>query len=120
MASKDGTIAYGTTGSGTIRLTRTGKDVAAKLAPPEDLPTCNAHVHDKLKEHLKGKALTIFYFLTDGQEHEKKDVMEAVDCTNPKTFAPLLSRELKSKGLIEYPRRTTVRLTKEMCFPFDK
>ena len=119
MASKDGTITHGTA-SGTIKLTRAGKDAAAKLAPSADLPTCNAHVQNKLKEQLKGKALKIFDFLTDGQEHEKKDVMEAVDCMNPKTFAPLLSRELKSKGLIEYPTRTTVRLTKEMCFPFDK
>ena len=119
MASKDGTIATGDA-PGTLKLTKKGKDMASKLTPPEDLPTCNAHIHDKMKEQLKGKALKIFEFLADGQEHEKKDVMEAVDCMNPKTFAPLMSRELKAKGLIEYPNRTTVKLTKDMCFPFDE
>lgn len=119
IVKKDGTIAYGTASS-TIKLTAKGKDFAAGLAPPEDLPTTNAQVQEKLKQDLKGMALKIFEFLQDGEEKEKIDVMSAVGCTNKNSFAPIMSRDLKSKGLVEYPSRTTVKLSMEMCFPFDK
>lgn len=119
MAKNDGTIAHGAE-AGTLKLTAKGKDIAANPSPPEELPTTNAKVHEKIKQGLKGKALQIFEHIEDGQEHEKKDVMKAVKCTNPNTFAPLVSRQLKAKGLVEYPSRTTIRLTKEMCFPHDE
>lgn len=57
--------------------------------------------------------------MEDGNEYEKTYIMEQIDCINPKTFAPLMSRELKSKGLIEYPSQTTVKLARDVCFPFD-
>ena len=64
--------------------------------------------------------LKIFDFLIDGQEHEKAKVIKAVGCDNKNSFAPIMSRDLKSKGIVEYPSRTTVKLSKEMCFPLDK
>lgn len=118
VIKKEGTIEYGN-GSGTLKLTNKGKDVASELTPPGDLVTNNTAVHENIKKQLKGKALKIFEFLADGEEYDKKIVMKEVDCMNPKTFAPIMSRELKSKGFIEYPTKTTVKLTKEMCFPFD-
>lgn len=118
IIKKDGTLEYGEA-SDTLKLTHKGKDVASQLTPPGDLTLTNAGVHENIKKKLKGKALKIFEYLADGNEYEKKAVMEAVDCMNPGTFGPLISRELKSKGYIEYPSKTTLKLTKDMCFPFD-
>ena len=119
IIKKDGTLEYGQ-GTGTLKLTNKGKDVASQLTPPEDLVTTNAAVHESIKKKLKGKALKIFEILADGDEHEKKVIMQQVDCMNPSTFAPLVSRQLKSPGYIEYPSKTTMKLAKQVCFPFDE
>jgi len=110
----NGVIEYGS--GDTIKITEKGLKNAG---PSHDAPTSNADVHENIKNKLKGKARLIFEHLADGQVHDKEDVMEAIDCTNPKTFGPLLSRELASKGYVEYPSKGKMRLTDE-CFPFGR
>lgn len=119
IVGKDGTLAYGSD-TGTLKLTAKGRDVASRLTPPEDLVTTNAAVHENIKKNLKGKALQIFEFLSDGEEYEKEAVKEAINCLKDSTFKPLLSRELKSKDIVVYPSKTTVQLNRTMCFPFDE
>lgn len=115
---KKGLIESGS-GGGRIKLTKQGMDLAATVADPKDMVTTNEEVHEQIKQELKGKARKIFVYIADGEEYEKTDVMDAVDCTNPNTFGPLLSRDLKKPGYIEYPSKTTIRLTAK-CFPFEK
>ena len=118
MVNKKGLVEYAS--KDTIKLTKKGKEEAAELASPGDMITTNEQHHEQIKEKLKGKkAVQIFEYLADGKEHEKQDIMEAVKCTNPKTFAPLLSRELKKPGYIVYPSKTTVQLS-DLCFPFGR
>ena len=106
-----GLIKYGTS-TNTIKLTEEG----FATADPIDVPTSDEKHHEKLKLELKGKVLAIFEYLADGKVHDKTSVMEAVDCTNPKTFAPLVSRSLAKKGLVHYPTKGTIALTDD-CFP---
>jgi DNA-binding PadR family transcriptional regulator len=112
---KKGLIAYGSTPK-TLKITDKGREEAPDI---EDMPTSNVEHHEEIKKKLKGKARRIFEYLADGKVHAKEKVMEAVDCTNPKTFAPLMSRELKKPGYIEYPSMGKVRLSNE-CFPFGR
>lgn len=109
---KKGQIEYGVEPS-TIKLT----DKGMALAEPLDIPTSNEELHEELKKDLKGKSLRIFEFIADGKVYDKKDVMEAVECTNPKTFAPLVSRELRKQNLVHFPSKNTIQLTKD-CFLF--
>ncbi|CAB9507118.1 expressed unknown protein [Seminavis robusta] len=111
---KKGLIDYGSS-NGTLILTETGSE----KADPLDVAGSDEEHHEKIKQELKGKARAIFEFLSDGEIKDKQEVMEAVECTNPKTFAPLLSRELKKKGYICYPSKGKVQLTKE-CFPISR
>jgi Mn-dependent DtxR family transcriptional regulator len=110
----NGLIAYGSS-RGMIKLTKKGSDEA----DPVDVVGSDEEYHEKIKAELKGKSRAIFEYLADGKVHDKQDVMEAVDCTNPKTFNPLLSRELKKKGLIHYPEKGKIQLTDE-CFPVTR
>ena len=104
----------------TMKLTKRGKDMAAKLTTPNDLVTSNEQHHENIKNKLSdGLAQGIFEYLSDGQEHNKKDIMEAIECTNQKTFGPLLSKQFKKPNYIEYPSKDTVRLT-DQCFPFGR
>jgi len=112
---KKGVIEYGS-GSGTIKITEKGLAMVGDLP---DMPTSNEEHHEEIKKKLKGKGRLIFEYLADGKAHKKEDVMDAVDCTNPKTFAPLLSRELKKPGYIHYPEKGKVQLTDD-CFPFGR
>jgi len=116
MANKKGLVQSSTDGA--LCLTIKGREKAEQVEGAADIPTCNEEVHERIKDKLKGtKVKRIFDILSDGQTHAKKDIMEQVDIMNPKTFSPLLSRELKKPGYIEYPSNGTVRLT-ESCFPF--
>jgi hypothetical protein len=108
--AKKGLIAYGSD-SKTLIITAKGE----AMAEPVKVATTTEEVQEEIKKKLKGKALRIFEFLADGMPREKKDVMIAVDCLNASTFAPLVSRELKKHGLVEYPTRTTMKLS-AMCF----
>lgn len=112
--TKKGLVEKGST-SDTITIT----DMGMEQVDPIDIPTSNEEVQQKIKEKLKGKPLRIFEILLDGKPHAKEDIMEAVDCTNPKTFSPLLSRVLKKPGYIEYPSKGTVQLSDD-CFPFGR
>jgi hypothetical protein len=111
-----GLIEYGFE-RGTIKITNLGKQQAPTVQG-KDLVTSNQEHHETIKKKLKGKALLIFNFLADGKVHDRLDVMAAVDCINPKTFAPLISRELKKHGYIVYIGKRGLQLNKEMCFPF--
>jgi len=119
IVKKEGTIENGKE-PGTIKLTAMGKDLAAGITLAGDLASTNAEIQENLKKTLKGMALKIFEYLSDGEEKEKEDVMSAVNCTKKSTFGPIMSRDLRAKGIVEYPNRTTVKLSKEMCFPFDE
>ena len=114
MKSK-GLVEYGS-GNATLKITAKGRE---KAPDDMDFPTSNEEYHQKILEKLKGKAKLIFEILMDGQEHSKEDIMDLVDCTNPKTFAPLLSRELKKHGYITYPSRGTIQLSDE-CYPLPR
>jgi len=116
---KPGFIEYGST-KDTIKLTKKGLDRAANLTPAEDMVTTNEQVHENIKKQLKGKALLIFNFLLDRKEHEKAEVMKAVKCENPKTFNPIVSRELKKHDIVEYPAKSTIRLNPAVCFPIKE
>jgi predicted transcriptional regulator len=110
--AKKGLIVYGSD-SKTVIITAKGES----MAEPVKVATTTEEVQDDIKKKLKGKALRIFEFLAEanGEPREKQEIMEAVDCLNPKTFAPLCSRELKKHGLIEYPTKTTIKLS-SICF----
>jgi predicted transcriptional regulator len=100
----------------TIKITELGME----QVDPIDIPTSNEEAQRKIKEKLKGnKPRRIFEYLLDGKPHKKVDIMVAVDCTNPSTFAPMMSRELKKHGYIEYPEKGMVQLT-DVCFPFGR
>lgn len=114
--AKAGLIEYG---SGTIQLTDKGMKQA--LALPKDamdMVTSNQDAHEAILKSLKSKkAREIFQALADGKIHNKEAVMRAVKCTNPATFNPLVSRELKKLGHVHYPSKGTIQLT-ATCFPF--
>ena len=112
--AKNGLVAYGSS-TGTIMLTEKGSD----KADPVDVVGSDEEHHEKIKEQLKGKSRAIFEYLADGKIHDKHNVMKAVNCTNPSTFNPLLSRDLKKKGLIHYPAKGKIQLTDE-CFPCSR
>lgn len=112
--AKNGLVEYGSTPE-MMKIT----DKGMEQVDPIDIPTSNEEAQERIKEKLKGKPLRIFEILQDGKPHAKKEIMEAVDCTNPKTFAPLLSRELKKLGYIDYASKGTVQLS-ELCFPFGR
>ena len=112
---KKGLIKYGEY-PGTLVLTEEGMALAE---PSDDIATSNEEVHEGIKKDLKGKPRQIFEILADGKVHNKEDIMKQINCTNKATFAPLLSRELKKKGLIQYPSKGTVQLS-DMCFPFGR
>jgi predicted transcriptional regulator len=117
---KRGLIERGGDGDGgrtaTIKITELGME----QVDPIDIPTSNEEAQQKIKEKLKGnKPRRIFEYLSDGKPHKKVDIMVAVDCTNPCTFAPMMSRELKKHGYIEYPEKGMVQLT-DVCFPFGR
>lgn len=114
-----GWIEYGSQ-KGTIKLTKSGLDRAASLVPPSDMVTTNQQARDEIKKKLKGKALQIFCFLEDGEEHEKTQVMEGIGCTNKNTFNPIVSRDLRKWEYVEYPSKTTIRLNPAVCFPFKE
>ena len=99
-----------------IKITELGME----QVDPIDIPTSNEEAQQKIIEKLKGtKPRRIFDYLLDGKPHRKVDIMVAVDCTNPSTFAPMMSRELKKHGYIEYPEKGRVQLT-DVCFPFGR
>lgn len=107
-------IEYGSTKS-YLMITALGEG----QAEPLDLPTSDEEHHEEIKKELKGKALQIFEILADGKVHKKFDIMGAIDCKNPSTFAPLVSRNFAKKGYIKYPSKDTMQLTDE-CFPFSR
>ena len=113
--AKKGLIEYGSE-PGTLVITDAGREQAPD---DHDFVTSNEEHHEEIKKKLRGKARAIFVALADGKPHRKEDIMEAVDCTNPKTFKPLLSRDLKKNGWIEYPSKGTVQLS-DQCFPFPR
>jgi Mn-dependent DtxR family transcriptional regulator len=103
-------------GGTTIKITELGMEQVI----PIDIPTSNEEAQQKIKEKLKGnKPRRIFDYLCDGKPHKKSDIMVAIDCTNPSTFAPMMSRYLKKHGYIEYPKKGMVQLT-DVCFPFGR
>jgi predicted transcriptional regulator len=112
--TKKGLIEYGST-SETIILTDKGMEMADSL----DVPQRNEEAHEAIKQKLKGKPLRIFEILADGKPHTKESIMKTVNCTNPSTFAPMLSRELRKPGYIHYPSTGTVQLA-DCCFPFGR
>lgn len=117
MASKKGLVE---SSNGNLCLTDKGREAAGNVEGAESMPTCNEEVHESIKEKLKGKKVKlIFDILSDGATHTKASIMERADVTNPKTFAPLLSRELKKPGYIDYPSKDCVRLV-DSCFPFGR
>ena len=111
---KKGLIAYGSE-SGTLMIT----DKGLEMADVQDIPQSNEEAQEGHKQKLKGKARRIFEILADGKVHSKEKIMEAIGCQNPATFKPLLSRELKKHGYIEYPSKGTVQLS-DLCFPFGR
>jgi hypothetical protein len=113
--AKKGLVEYGST-SEMLKITGKGLD----QVDPIDMPTSNVEAQERVKEKLKGKPLRIFEILQDGKAHEKEDIMKAIDCTNPKTFAPMVSRELKKHGYIEFPIKTSMELAESVCFPFGR
>ena len=114
--AKKGLVEYGSD-KGTLKITAMGRE---KAPDDYDFPTSNEEFHQTILKKLKvAKARDIFEILMDGRPHSKQDIMEAIDCTNPKTFAPLLSRELKKPGYITYPSRDTVQLSDE-CYPLSR
>lgn len=112
--AKKGLVEYGST-SDMIKIT----DEGLEQTEPIDIPTSNVEAQERIKEKLKGKPRRIFELLQDGLPREKQDIMEAVDCTNPKTFSPMVSRELKKHGYVEYPTKTSIQLA-DVCFPFGR
>lgn len=114
--AKKGLVEYGSN-KGTLKITAMGREEAPD---GHDFPTSDEEYHQTILKKLKNaKARQIFEILMDGRPHSKQDIMEAIDCTNPKTFAPLLSRELKKPGYIIYPGRDTVQLSDE-CYPCSR
>ena len=115
MTKNDQTIEYGSS-AGTLRLTKKGQ----LEADPGDIPSSNEEHHKRIQQQVKGKkARAIFALLADGDRTlSKMELMKAVDCTNPKTFGPLLSRELKKPGYIEYTDGN-VRLS-DSCYPYGR
>jgi hypothetical protein len=109
-----GCIEYGVV-SGTIKVT--DKGMAEMVDPNLHFPSSNAEHHETIKAQMKGKARQVFEILMDGEIHDKQDIMEAIDCMNPTTFAPMMSRELKN--FIHYPSKGLVQLHPD-CFPFDR
>jgi predicted transcriptional regulator len=117
---KAGVIANGSA-KGKIRLTENGKDRAAGLVDKSIVVSTNAEYHEThLRPNFKGTTLKIFNILADGNEHRKEDIMAKVDCTNPKTFNPLFSRNFGGKtGMTETGPGGMVKLAAK-CFPFKK
>jgi Mn-dependent DtxR family transcriptional regulator len=111
--AKKGLVEYGSS-PGTLKITTKGRDVA-----PEGgftMPTSNEEYQRQILEKLKGKPKLIFEILMDGKPHASQSIMDAIDCKNPKTFAPMVSRTLKKDGYIEYVGRGTMKLSSE-CYP---
>jgi hypothetical protein len=119
MITKKGLLERGSC-KGMIKLSKQGMEMASNLVDPDDLVSTNAQIHEQIRNKLKGKPLEVFNILADGEEHEKSDIMEAINCTNKSTFAPMMSRTLAKGGFVEYPTPKTVRLNREKCFPFKK
>ena len=113
--AKTGLIVYGSQPR-TLKITDKGR---SRAPADHEFVTSNAEHHESIRNKLKGKARQIFDLLADGKAHHKDDIMVAVNCTNPKTFAPLMSRELKKHGYIEYPSNGMVQLS-NVCFPFPR
>jgi hypothetical protein len=107
-------IQYGST-PGTLMIT----DEGMRHANTEAVPTSNEERLESIKQKLRGKPRRIFEYLADGKVHDKEDVMNAVDCTNPKTFGPMVSRELRKPGYIDFPSKRTMQLSDE-CFLFGR
>ena len=110
---KKGVVAYGKT-QGTLTITMSGR----REAPEGEfaLPTSNEEHQRQILEKLSGKPKRIFEILMDGEAHTKSSIMDAIGCTNVKTFSPLLSRHLAKAGYIEYVGGASIKLSSE-CYP---
>ena len=98
----------------------TGAIIAASVVEAAAIPTTNREAQDKIKQSYlrKGKAMSLFDTIRDGQIHNRADVMTKSSISNKQTFSCLLSL-MKSMGIVQYPSTTTVQLT-DMCFPFGR
>ena len=102
--------------AGCIKITKLGMT----QVDPINIPTTNDEAQRRIKDKLNGnKPRQIFDYLSDGKPRKKTEIMKAIDCMNQSTFAPLLSRELKRPGYIEYPEQGMVQLS-DVCFPYGR
>ena len=115
MKSK-GLVAAGSA-AGTYKITELGREQVPEGG--HDLPTSNAEYHQTILNKLTGKPRAIFEILMDGKPHKKTDIMEAIDCTNPKTFSPLVSRELRKKNYVEFVGKDSMQLSDD-CYPLPR
>ncbi|CAB9498670.1 expressed unknown protein [Seminavis robusta] len=100
----------------TLGLTESGLEHVGDLA---SAGSSNEEVHERIKNDLKGKQVTLFDLLADGEVHEKDDIAEKLGYENRsvKAFANLIGA-VKGKGIVIYPTPATIQLDKERCFPF--
>lgn len=101
-----------------IIVTEQGRESADPI-DSAGIPTTNEEYHELIKEQykLKGKALDMFDFLSDGREQPTKAVAEAIGCKLNSTFANLKTN-MKKLGIITFTKET-IKLTDEM-FQFGR
>jgi len=106
----------------TVNVTDKGVEYFGPMA--ETGGATNAEVQAKIKEGLKGKALTLFEVL-EGGKNDREEVAKELGYDNGKVkgFLNLLSAskysEKKADGFIDYDS-STVQLNREVCFPWDE
>lgn len=98
----------------TISLTTKGLEQVGDLA---HRPTSNAeHQANMLRTLKNGKQVRMFEMLANGETREKLHVAQQLGYDNAKVKAfQNLIGAMRSQGLVEYPEKTTVRLT-DGCF----
>ena len=84
----------------------------------------NEEVHEQILATLKGKKATMFKILADGKAHDKEAVAQELGFAEmgkkQKGFQNLIGEMKNKDGLVEYPSNDTVKLIKEICFPWDE
>jgi hypothetical protein len=99
----------------TIRLTDLG---IKELGPMADRGGSTEEVHNRIKDNLRGKSLTMFEALADGTEHDLDNIAVKLGYhdNKAKAFRNLLGK-MKTAGIVNYDRDNVV-LNPETCFPF--
>ena len=91
----------------------------ADLSAVAELPKTNQEHHETIKtvRKLKTKEIELFDKLSDGRVHSKNDIRKAMGIGGDSTWRNLMTA-LKKRGILEYPGKGGLQLTKKM-FPFE-